>query len=131
MPGSFYYFCAMKITTLGIIREGKLPPDRRVPLTPANCKELLQGYPNLEIIVQSSPIRGFTDEEYQDQGITVQEDMSSCDVLMGVKEVPMEELIAGKKYFFFSHTIKEQPYNKKLLQTVLEKNIQLIKFLKK
>ena len=118
----------MEKTTLGIIREGKEPPDRRVPLTPAHCKQLQRAYPNLEILVQTSPIRGYTDDEYKSEGITVQEDMTSCDVLMGVKEVPIKQLIAGKKYFFFSHTIKEQPYNKKLLQAVLHKNIQLIDY---
>ena len=116
----------MEKTILGIIREGKEPPDRRVPLTPFHCRQLQEAYPHLEVLVQTSPIRGYSGDEYRAEGITVQEDMSSCDILMGVKEVPIEELIAGKKYFFFSHTIKEQPYNKKLLQAVLQKNIQLI-----
>ena len=114
----------MEKTILGIIREGKEPPDRRVPLTPIHCRQLQEAYPILEVLVQTSPIRGYSDDEYRAEGITVQEDMSSCDILMGVKEVPIEQLIAGKKYFFFSHTIKEQPYNKKLLQTVLQGNIQ-------
>ena len=118
----------MEKITLGIIREGKQPPDRRVPLTPANCSELLAKFTGLNIVVQSSTIRGYTDEEYQDAGIRVQENMRECDVLMGVKEVPIDQLIPGKKYFFFSHTIKEQPYNKKLLQQVLEDKIQLIDY---
>ena len=118
----------MKKTTIGIIREGKEPPDRRVPLTPVHCRQLQEAYPTLEILVQPSSIRGYSDDEYRAEDIIVQEDMTSCDVLMGVKEVPKEELIANKKYFFFSHTIKEQPYNKKLLQTILHKNIQLIDY---
>ena len=118
----------MEKITLGIIREGKEPPDRRVPLTPQHCKQLKEAYPNLEVLVQTSPIRGYSDDEYRAEGITVQEDMSSCDILMGVKEVPIDQLVPGKKYFFFSHTIKEQPYNKKLLQAVLQKNIQLIDY---
>jgi len=118
----------MEKITLGILREGKQPPDRRVPFTPDNCKELMGGFPHLEIIVQPSEIRGFTDDEYKEAGIAVQEDMGACDVLMGVKEVQVGDLIEGKKYFFFSHTIKEQEYNRELLQTILEKNIQLIDY---
>lgn len=113
---------------LGIIREGKTPPDKRVPLAPNECKELLSLYPGLEIFVQPSPIRCFTDEEYKNVGISIKEDLSDCDVLMGVKEVKTYDLIAGKKYFFFSHTIKKQPYNKQLLQAILEKNIQMIDY---
>ena len=118
----------MEKITIGVLREGKAPPDRRVPLTPANCKELLASYDNLDIIVQTSDIRGFVDAEYQNVGITVQEDMSACDILMGVKEVLKQDLIPEKKYFFFSHTIKEQPYNKELLQEILKKRIQLIDY---
>ncbi|MBL4752591.1 MAG: alanine dehydrogenase [Flavobacteriales bacterium] len=118
----------MSKTILGIIREGKTPPDRRVPLTPAHCAALISQYEELEIIVQPSEIRGFTDAEYASVGITVQEDLSSCDIIMGVKEVPIEDLLEGKKYCFFSHTIKEQAYNRKLLQAVLQKRIQLIDY---
>ena len=118
----------MSNTILGIVREGKTPPDRRVPLTPTHCAALKSRYENLEIIVQPSDIRGFTDAEYTSAGITVQEDLSTCDIIMGVKEVPADDLLEGKKYFFFSHTIKEQAYNRALLQAVLKKNIQLIDY---
>ena len=113
---------------LGIIREGKVPPDRRVPLTPSKCKELMETYEDLEIIVQPSDVRGFSDQEYTDLGITVQEDMSQCEVLMGVKEIPIKDLLPDKKYFLFSHTIKEQEQNKELLQYFLESKIQLIDY---
>ncbi|MBL4656885.1 MAG: alanine dehydrogenase [Flavobacteriales bacterium] len=113
---------------LGVIREGKVPPDRRVPLTPSRCKELLETYENLEIIVQPSDVRGYSDQEYSDLGITVQEDMNPCDVLMGVKEIPIKDLLPGKKYFLFSHTIKEQEQNRELLQYFLSSNIQLIDY---
>jgi len=118
----------MKNIKLGIIREGKVPPDFRVPLTPEQCKLVQIKFPNVEVIVQPSPIRTFSDQAYIDQGITVQEDMSDCDILMGVKEVKPELLIANKKYMFFSHTIKKQPYNRGLLQTILEKKIQLLDY---
>jgi|SRR5690554_400507 len=116
------------MTKLGIIREGKMPPDRRVPLTPRQCKQLLEMYPNLEIYVQPSTIRTFADEEYAEQGIELREDLSNCDLLMGIKEVPIEMLIPDKKYMFFSHTYKKQPYNRELLQAILDKKITLIDY---
>jgi len=110
---------------IGIIREEKNPPDKRVPFTPLQCRQLLRHYSGLEIIVEPSPYRCYKDEEYLNEGITVDADLSGCDVLMGIKEVPPEKLIVGKQYFFFSHTMKRQPHNKLLLQTILKKNITL------
>jgi len=110
----------------GIIKERKNPPDRRVVFSPEKLLELKQQFPEARIQVESSDIRVFTDEAYSNVGLEVTEDLSDCDVLLGVKEVPIDALIPNKKYFFFSHTIKKQPYNRKLIQAVLEKNIQLI-----
>lgn len=112
---------------IGVIRERKNPPDQRVPLTPEQCARVLS-VPGVEILVEPSPIRSFTDEEYADLGIPMQEDLSECDVLLGVKEVPVEDLLAGKTYFFFSHTIKKQAYNRKLLQAILAQKIRLIDY---
>ncbi len=113
---------------IGIVREGKTPPDKRVPLTPAHCVTLLKQYPDLEIAVQPSPIRAIPDQAYVDAGFTLQEDLSDCDLIMGVKEVPIEMLIPGKTYMFFSHTFKKQPYNRKLLRAILDKKISLIDY---
>ncbi len=110
---------------IGIIKERKSPPDRRVVLSPIICKEVLQEFPQLEIKVESSDIRVFSDDAYKKEGIEVVTDVSDCDVLLGVKEVPIPHLIADKKYFFFSHTIKKQPYNRDLLLAVLKNNIEL------
>lgn len=112
----------------GIIREGKTPPDKRVALSPSQCKELLQTYPELEIVIQPSPIRAFKDQEYSDLGLKMEEDLSGCDVIIGVKEVPLDMLIPNRTYLFFSHTYKLQPYNKTLLQTILKKKIRLIDY---
>lgn len=109
----------------GILTERKTPPDRRVVFTPEELVRLKTTYSEVELVVESSSIRVFTDEQYLSQGINVSTDVSDCDVLFGVKEVPVDALIPNKKYFFFSHTIKKQPYNRKLLQAVLEKNIEL------
>jgi len=110
---------------VGIIKERKSPPDRRVVLSPQASKELVDKFPDLEIIAEPSDIRVFSDAAYKVAGIPVASTMEDCDVLLGVKEVPIDDLIPNKKYFFFSHTIKKQPYNRKLLQAVLEKNIEL------
>ncbi len=110
---------------IGILKERKNPPDRRVVLSPKKCAELLKIYPQLEIKVESSDSRFFTDEDYRKEGIGVFEDMSDCDILMGVKEVPVDSLMPNKKYFFFSHTIKKQKHNRNLLKAILAKNIEL------
>ena len=109
----------------GIIKERKTPPDRRVVFTPDELVRLQAEHPEAEIKVESSDIRIFPDSQYADAGIEVGTDMTDCDVLFGVKEVPIDSLIPNKKYFFFSHTIKKQPYNKKLLQAILAKKIDL------
>ena len=108
-----------------LIKERKNPPDKRVVLTPDACAQLLQTYPEMEIKVEKSDIRTFKDEEYAQLGIEVTDNVADCDVMLGVKEVPVDALIPNKKYFFFSHTIKKQPYNRKLLRAVLDKNIEL------
>lgn len=109
----------------GIIKERKNPPDRRVVFTPEELLRFKNQFPSAEIAVERSDIRVFKDEEYEALGFEMSDDLSDCDVIFGVKEVPKEALIPNKKYFFFSHTIKKQPYNRALLQTVLEKNIEL------
>ena len=113
---------------IGLIREGKTPPDRRVPLTPKKCVEALSTYPGLQMVVQSSPIRAYDDQEYRDLGLEISDDLSDCDILMGVKEVPLAQLIPDKTYFFFSHTVKQQPVNRELLRAVLANNITLIDY---
>jgi saccharopine dehydrogenase (NAD+, L-lysine-forming) len=114
--------------TIGLIREGKTPPDKRVPLTPKKCVEAQATFPGLRVVAQTSPIRSYADQEYRDLGIEVRDDVSDCDVLMGVKEVPIDQLIPNKTDLFFSHTVKKQPANRKLLQAVLKKNITLIDY---
>ena len=112
---------------IGIIREGKTPPDSRVPLTPAQCKKLIDTY-GVDLRVQPSPGRCYSDAEYTSIGVPIQEDLSDRTILMGVKEVPIEHLLPQKTYFFFSHTIKKQAYNRSLLQAILEKKIRLVDY---
>ena len=114
--------------TIGLIREGKTPADNRVALTPAQCKWVHKNTSDVKIVVQASPLRCFTDKEYSSAGVEVMEDMSHCDVLFGIKEVPVEELIPNKTYLFFSHTKKAQQHNQKLMRAMVEKKITLIDY---
>ncbi|TRX20461.1 NAD(P)-dependent oxidoreductase [Flavobacterium franklandianum] len=107
----------------GIIKERKSTPDRRVVFTPDELARLKQLHRGIVVKVESSDMRAFSDEEYRNMGIEVTNDISDCEVFFGVKEVPVENLIPNKSYFFFSHTIKKQPHNRKLLQALLAKNI--------
>jgi saccharopine dehydrogenase (NAD+, L-lysine-forming) len=117
----------MKDLKLAVIREDKIPVDKRTPLTPAQLKEVENRF-GISVAAQSSKVRKFTDEEYAQYGLAVKEDLKSYDILMGVKEVPIDKLIPDKTYFFFSHTIKEQPFNRDLLRAVLKKNIRLVDY---
>lgn len=112
---------------IGLIREGKIPADNRVALTPAQCRWILKNT-DYKIFVQPSPTRSFDDREYERSGAVLQQDLSNCDLLLGIKEVPVDMLIAGKTYMFFSHTKKMQPYNQKLMRTMVEKKITLIDY---
>lgn len=116
----------MRKITVGILRETKNPPDKRVAVAPKEAALLTKKYPELEIIVQSSSDRCYRDDEYQDMELPLQEDISNCDILIGVKEVKIEKLIPNKKYIFFSHTAKKQDYNRPLLQALVKNNIQMI-----
>lgn len=118
----------MSLTRIGLLREGKIPADKRVPFTPAQTEEIEQRFPTAKIVCQESPVRCFTEEEYKTLSIEVADKLNDCDILMGIKEVPIESLIENKTYLFFSHTIKKQPHNRKLLQAVLKKNIRLIDY---
>lgn len=112
---------------IGLIREGKSPADNRVAFTPEQCRFLIDEK-NYDIVVEPSGVRCFSDQEYMDMGITVSSDLTGCDVLMGIKEVPVSMLVPGKTYFFFSHTKKMQPYNQQLFKSVLEKKITLVDY---
>ena len=113
---------------IGVIREGKVPTDKRVPLIPEHVVQLVHENSEFEVCLQESEIRCYDNSSYRDLGIEVKEDISACDILLGVKEVPIPELIEGKTYLFFSHTTKEQPYNRELLKEILKKKITLIDY---
>lgn len=114
--------------TIGLIREGKIPQDNRVALTPAQCKWLRMKFSDVRVIAQHSESRCYTDKEYERAGVTVKEDISECNLLLGIKEIPVDMLLEGKTYMFFSHTKKLQPANQKLFKAILDKKITLIDY---
>ncbi|MBR4338247.1 MAG: hypothetical protein IKP91_08435 [Bacteroidaceae bacterium] len=108
---------------IGLIKETKIPEDNRVALSPTQVAKLNAEFPESEIVVQSSEIRAFTDDEYRQAGVKVVDDLSDCDVLFGIKEAQIDSLIPNKHYFFFAHIAKKQEYNRPLLQAMLAKNL--------
>lgn len=118
----------MRPTIIGLLKEGKQPPDQRVAFLPHQLVHLLHHYPGIKFCVQRSPVRCVPDADYEAFHIPLVDDVSDCEVLFGIKEVPIDALLEGKTYFFFSHTIKKQAYNRKLLQAILQKNITLIDY---
>jgi saccharopine dehydrogenase (NAD+, L-lysine forming) len=116
------------MTRVAVLREGKTPADKRVPLSPSQCLQFMANYPEVQLVVQRSPIRCFSDQEYQKLGVQMVDDVSDCDVLLGVKEVPKADLLAHKTYFYFSHTIKKQSYNRELLAKMVQHNISMVDY---
>jgi saccharopine dehydrogenase (NAD+, L-lysine forming) len=117
-----------QMVKIGLIREGKIPADNRVALTPAQCKWIHKNAGHARMVAQSSDNRCFSDREYESAGVEVKEDLSDCDILLGIKEVPPVQLIPGKTYLFFSHTKKKQPHNQHLLRAILDKKIRLVDY---
>jgi Alanine dehydrogenase len=113
---------------IGLIREGKIPADNRVALTPAQCKWIHKNSNEVKVVVQSSPSRCFSDREYESAGVEVVDDINHCDILLGIKEVPVDQLVPDKTYMFFSHTKKKQPYNQRLMRAIIDKKITLIDY---
>ena len=113
---------------VGVLRETKNPPDKRVPVTPSQVVKLTERFPNVEVFVQPGDIRCYNDEEYQYLDLNLKEDLSDCDILLGVKEVDPKTLIPNKTYIFFAHVTKKQPYNRGLLQEIIKKKIRLIDY---
>lgn len=113
---------------IGLIKEGKIPPDTRVALTPEQCLTAIEKYPQIDITIQRATNRSYTNEEYSNLGLNLSDDMSKLDVLFGIKEVQIAELIPEKTYFFFSHTKKKQPYNQKLMCALIEKKVRMIDY---
>ncbi|MFM9003968.1 MAG: alanine dehydrogenase, partial [Flavobacteriales bacterium] len=115
------------IHKIGILREGKVPPDLRVALTPAQCTKVQEKF-GAKIVVQPSTIRIFTDDEYRSAGLEISEDLSDCDLIIGVKEVPKDLLIPYSTYLFFSHTLKKQPHNQEMMREIIKRQIELIDY---
>jgi len=115
------------LNRLGIVRETKNEWERRVPLTPDDLKKLISDY-SFNAIIQPSDRRIFSEDSYRDTGVVVQDDLSSCDVIVGIKEVKIKDLLADKVYLYFSHTIKGQSYNMPMLQKLIDLKCTLLDY---
>ena len=124
---------------LGIIRESRID-ESRTPIVPDHVKEIKKIFQNIKILVQPSKNRCFSNQEYKKSGAIISENLKTCDLILGVKEIDTKVLLKDKKYLFFSHTSKIQSDNsaaaqgtpgmdkKDLLKTILKKNITLIDY---
>lgn len=113
---------------IALIKETKQPQDNRVALTPVQCRHIMEKYEGVEIVAEASETRCYKDAEYTAEGVTVTNDISHCDIMLGIKEVAINHLIEDKTYFFFSHTKKKQPYNQKLMHALIDKRIRMIDY---
>jgi len=111
---------------VGLLKETKTPPDKRVALPPMQAVELMRRFANVEVVAQPSEIRCYKDSEYVEAGIRLQEDLGDCDLLLGVKEVKISALMPNKTYLFFAHVAKKQPHNQPLIKALAEKRITLL-----
>ena len=117
-----------KTLRVGILRETRNPPDRRVPLTPPQIIAVEELYPFVEFFVQPSDFRCYSNDEYEYLDIPLKEDLRDCDIMMGVKEVDKRTLIPGKTYLFFAHVAKAQPHNREMFREMALKNTSLIDY---
>jgi len=118
----------MKEYKIALIAETKTPPEKRAVITPTTAKKIKSNYQQASVFIQSSGIRAFKDEEYLSAGVNIVEDVSNCDLLIGLKEVKIEKLIPNKTYIIFAHVAKKQEHNKELLKAIVEKRITLIDY---
>lgn len=112
---------------LGIRRETKNRWERRAPLTPQHVEELVREQ-GRRVAVQPSAIRVFPDDEYRAAGATVQEDLSECRAILGIKEIPPPEILPGRPQLAFFHVIKGQAHNLPILRRALEVGATLIDY---
>jgi saccharopine dehydrogenase (NAD+, L-lysine forming) len=117
-----------KALKVGILRETRNPPDRRVPLTPPQIIALEETYPEVQFFIQPSDFRCYSNEEYEYLNIPLREDLRDCDILMGVKEIDKRTFIPGKTYLFFAHVAKKQPHNLDMFRAMVENRLTLIDF---
>lgn len=111
---------------IGIRTEDKSEWEQRTPLIPEDIAALrAKGLP---VVVQKSPQRAFTDDAFSRAGVPLQADLNDCDVIIGLKEIPIDQLAPDRTYVFFSHVIKGQPYNMPMLKRLMTLGDTLIDY---
>ncbi|MCB0299487.1 MAG: hypothetical protein KDE52_05490, partial [Calditrichaeota bacterium] len=112
---------------IGIRRENKYLTEKRAPLSPYQVMKLINLH-GLHVVVEPSDTRIFSNDEYEKVGAEISEDLSNCNIVFGIKEIPVESLEEKMAYCFFSHTIKGQPYNMPMLKKILDQNCTLLDY---
>jgi len=115
------------VGTVGIRKEDKRKYECRAAVSPEQVRDSIARH-GLCYLVEPSPIRIFPDAAYAEAGASVQADLSKADVILGVKEIPVDKLAAGMAYAFFSHTVKGQQHNMAMLQRLLDLECTLIDY---
>ena len=117
-----------KLVKIGIRKENRSVWERRVALTPNHVKQIRAEYPNFEFYVEPSKVRIFKDHEYEECGAIISKDLSTCDIIIGIREIPCDELIENRTFMFFGHVIKAQEHNLPMLDEILKKRIRFIDY---
>ncbi len=112
---------------VGIRHEDKYKMERRVAISPKQVRKIVKDH-DLKFLVESSPKRIFTDNEFKDAGAEIVNELSLAPVIFGVKEMPVSFFEKGKTYIFFSHVIKGQEYNMPMLKKMMELGCNLIDY---
>lgn len=112
---------------IGIRHEDKYLLERRSPLIPTHVEKLIKES-GLEIEVQTSAKRIYTDDKFKNAGAKIVDNLENADIIFGVKEMPLHFFGKSKTYIFFAHVIKGQPYNMPMLKKMIEMECNLIDY---
>ena len=111
---------------IGIRKENKGKWEKRAPLAPVHVSFLISQ--DINVIVEKSQVRAYPDREYENAGAQISDDLNDADIILGVKEVPLDKLLPNKHYMFFSHVIKGQSHNMPMLRKMMDLNITLLDY---
>jgi saccharopine dehydrogenase (NAD+, L-lysine-forming) len=101
--------------------------EKRTPLSPSDCKILINNY-NFIINVEKSMHRIYINDEYNNAGCNIVDSNSWINApldyyILGIKELDLDNVLALKhKHIYFGHCYKNQVGWKELLQKFINGN---------
>ena len=107
--------------------EDKNRWERRAPLVPEDLRAILKET-GAGALVEQSEKRVFGEDEFSAAGAGSCVGMADGDVILGVKEIPIDKIRDNKTYVFFSHTVKGQTDNMPLLKRIIDSGSTLIDY---